>query len=58
LLAWIGLAAYVYTHKKEILSSITTQLNENLNGKLTINRMEPSLIRGFPGISVALEDVH
>jgi hypothetical protein len=57
LLAWIGLAAYVYTHKKEILTSITTQLNEDLNGKLTINRMEPSLIRGFPGISVALEDV-
>jgi len=57
LLAWIGLAAYVYTHKKEILTSITSQLNEDLNGKLTIKRMEPSLIRGFPGISVALEDV-
>lgn len=57
LIAWIGLSAYVYTHKKKILTSITTQLNEDLNGKLTINRMEPSLIRGFPGISVALEDV-
>jgi hypothetical protein len=57
LLAWIGLAVYVYSHKKEILTSITTQLNEDLNGKLSINRMEPSLIRGFPGISVALEDV-
>jgi hypothetical protein len=57
LFAWIVLAAYVYTHKKEILTSITTQLNEDLNGKLTINQMEPSLIRGFPGISVALEDI-
>lgn len=57
LITWIALAAYVYTHKKEILTAITTQLNEDLSGKLTIDRMEPSLIRGFPGISVALEDV-
>jgi hypothetical protein len=57
LIAWIALAAYVYTHKKEILTAITTQLNEDLSGKLTINRMEPSLIRRFPGISVGLEDV-
>ncbi|MDO8991614.1 MAG: AsmA family protein, partial [Daejeonella sp.] len=57
LVAWILLAAYVYTHKKEILTAITTQLNEDLSGKLTIKRMEPSLIRGFPGISVSLEDV-
>jgi len=57
LIAWILLAAYVFTHKKEILTAVTSQLNEDLSGKLTINRMEPSLIRGFPGISVALEDV-
>jgi hypothetical protein len=57
LIAWIVLAAYVYTHKEEILKSVTSQLNEDLNGKLTIKRMEPSLIRGFPGISVSLEDV-
>lgn len=57
LLAWILLAAYVYTHKEEILKAVTSQLNEDLTGTLTIKRMEPSLIRGFPGISVALEDV-
>ena len=32
LIAWIALAAYVYTHKKEILTAITTQLNEDLSG--------------------------
>ena len=57
LVVWIGLAAYVYSHKKELLQTITLQLNENLNGKLTIERMEPSLIQGFPGISVGLENV-
>ncbi|HQS05367.1 MAG TPA: AsmA family protein, partial [Daejeonella sp.] len=57
LIAWIVLSAYVYTHKEEILKAVTSQLNEDLNGTLTIKRMEPSLIRGFPGISVSLEDV-
>lgn len=57
LVAWMLLAAYVYTHKGEILKAVTSQLNEDLNGKLTIKRMEPSLIRGFPGISVSLKDV-
>ncbi|MFA6946316.1 MAG: AsmA family protein, partial [Pedobacter sp.] len=57
LLLWIVVAAYVYTHKKELLLTISSQLNEDLNGTLSIQRMEPSLIRGFPGISVALENV-
>ena len=57
LILWMGLAAYVYSHKKELLQTITLQLNESLNGKLTIERMEPSLIQGFPGISVGLENV-
>ncbi|WP_411274894.1 AsmA-like C-terminal region-containing protein [Daejeonella sp.] len=57
LILWMGLAFYVYSHKKELLQTVTEQLNENLNGKLTIERMEPSLIQGFPGISVGLENV-
>lgn len=57
LIAWIVLAAYIYTHKEEILKAVTSQLSDDLNGTLTIKRMEPSLIRGFPGISVSLEDV-
>ena len=54
---WMVLIAYVYSHKKELLQTITTQLNDNLNGKLTIESMEPALIRGFPGISVSLKNV-
>lgn len=56
-MGWMAIAAYVHTHKKELLSSITAQLNENLSGTLTIEKMEPALIRGFPGISVSLTNV-
>ncbi len=57
MLLWIGVAAYVYSNKQTLLRTITTQLNESLNGRLTIDRMEPDLIQGFPGISVMLENV-
>ncbi len=57
LVLWMGLAAYVYSNKEKLLRTVTQQLNENLNGRLTIERMEPSLIQGFPGISVGLENV-
>ena len=56
-IAWMAIAAYVHTHKKQLLDSITAQLNENLSGTLTIEKMEPALIRGFPGISVTLTNV-
>ena len=57
LLLWAFLASYVFTNKEQILKTIISQLNEDLNGKLSIKSMEPSLIRGFPGISVSLENV-
>lgn len=57
LIIWVGIAAYVYYNKKELLQNITSQLNENLNGKLTIQSMEPALISGFPAISVSLKKV-
>jgi len=57
LLLWAVLASYVFTHREKILNTIISQLNDDLNGKLSIRSMEPSLIRGFPGISVSLENV-
>lgn len=57
LVLWLAVAAYVHTHKKQLLESITNQLNGELNGKLTIAKMEPALISGFPGISVSLKNV-
>jgi hypothetical protein len=57
LLLWIGVAVYVNTHKQELLASITRQLNENINGQLTVESMDPTLVRGFPAISVSLNNV-
>ncbi|MGV3508784.1 MAG: AsmA family protein, partial [Sphingobacteriaceae bacterium] len=57
LVLWLGIAAYVTSNKKSLLADLTTQLNNNINGKLTIESMEPALIRGFPGISVSLKNV-
>src|SRR5688572_9793061 len=56
-IGWMAIAAYVHTHKKQLLDAITAQLNENLSGTLTIEKMEPALIRGFPGISVTLTNI-
>ena len=57
LVAWLGVAAYVNTYKKELLQTITTQLNDSIKGTLSIESMEPALIRGFPGISISLKNV-
>lgn len=57
ILLWLGLAAYVHFNKKSILEDVTAQLNENLNGKLTVEDMDPTLIRGFPGVAISLENV-
>lgn len=57
ILLWLALGAYVHFNKKSILEDVTAQLNENLNGKLTIEDMDPTLIRGFPGVAISLENV-
>lgn len=54
---WLGLAAYLTYNKKAFLKTVSTQLNNNISGKLTIGSMDPALIRGFPGVSVVLHDV-
>jgi len=54
---YISMAWYINTNKKEVLASLTAQLNENLNGELTIGSMEPAFLQGFPNISLNLRDV-
>lgn len=48
---------YISRNKKEVLSAILEQLNKNLNGKVTATSMEPTLLKGLPGISVTLKGV-
>lgn len=56
-LAYVGLAWYINTYKKQVLESITATLNENLNGTLTVDDIEPAFLQGFPQISVQLQNV-
>jgi len=57
IIVFIGLAIYVNIHKKELLVSINKELNRNINGSLTVGGMEPTFLRGFPGVSVHLNNV-
>ena len=57
IIVFIGLAIYVNANKKELLVSITKELNKNINGSLTVGSMEPTFLRGFPGVSVSLKNV-
>ncbi|MFC4212697.1 AsmA-like C-terminal region-containing protein [Pedobacter lithocola] len=57
ILIWLAGAFYINRNKKEILASILEQANKSLNGQVTASNMEPTLLKGFPGISVSLKNV-
>ncbi|MEJ6980777.1 AsmA-like C-terminal region-containing protein [Pedobacter sp. P351] len=57
LVLWLGLAAYITINKQSLLKAVSSELNNSITGKLSIENMEPALIRGFPGISVLLKNV-
>jgi uncharacterized protein involved in outer membrane biogenesis len=57
LIVYIAAAAYVTVNKKELLVSITKELNKNLDGSMTIESMDPTFLGGFPGVSVKLKNV-
>jgi len=58
ILLWLGLAWHIRHNKDQILRQISDRLNDRLHGgELLIKDMEPSLVRSFPDVSVALEGV-
>ncbi|MGY4384969.1 hypothetical protein ACVWYN_002005 [Pedobacter sp. UYP24] len=57
MLIFIATAAYVNYNKEKLLLSVTAELNKNINGKLTIGSMDPTFLKGFPGVSLRLNDV-
>ncbi len=57
ILAFIALAVYVNANKTTILTSVTRELNKNLDGSLVIGDMEPTLLSGLPGVSLRLNNV-
>ncbi len=56
-LAWVGAAAYLYSNREKVLVDVLEKLNQDLGGKLTVSRMEPTLLGDFPNVSIALYDV-
>ncbi|WEK21716.1 MAG: AsmA-like C-terminal region-containing protein [Candidatus Pedobacter colombiensis] len=56
-LIYVGLATYVNANQKKLLTTVTEQLNKNLNGTLTIGGMNSSFLKGFPGVSLSLKNV-
>jgi hypothetical protein len=56
-IGYIAIAIYVNSHKKELLTTITKELNKNLDGSLVVQNMEPSFLKGFPGVSLTLKNV-
>ncbi|HEY9195332.1 MAG TPA: AsmA family protein, partial [Mucilaginibacter sp.] len=57
IILFIALTVYVNYNKQKVLAMITSELNKNLNGTLTIGTINPTLFQGFPGVSVELKDV-
>ncbi|MGP2552774.1 AsmA family protein [Mucilaginibacter rubeus] len=57
IIMFIALTVYVNNNKQRVLAMITSELNKNLNGTLTIGTIDPTLFKGFPGVSVELKDV-
>ncbi len=57
LITWISGSVYISSNKDKILKTILTQANDQIQGSLTVQSMEPSLLRGFPGVSLTLNNV-
>lgn len=57
IVAFVSLAIYVNAHKESLLTNVSRELNKNLDGSLVIGSMEPTLLQGFPGVSLTLTNV-
>lgn len=51
------MAWYINHNKPSLLKTLTENLNQGLNGTVTIQDMEPAFLVGFPKISLRLRDV-
>lgn len=55
LILWVALAWYVHKNKADLMLRIESQLSEQLNGRLSMEDIEPALFRSFPNISVRIK---
>ena len=54
---WIAIVAFVHYNKEFFVTIITGQINDNMSGSVSIKKIEPTLLQGFPDISFELKDV-
>ena len=52
-----AIALYISSNKKSLLATVTSELNNSLNGTMEVGDMEPTFFRTFPAISLTLENV-
>ena len=57
IVAYLSLAWYINTHKKEVLAQVTATLNEDIKGTLAIGDLDPTFLGGFPHVSLRLQNV-
>jgi hypothetical protein len=57
IIAFAGIFMYIIFNKEKVLKMMTAELNKNLNGTITIAKLDPTFFKGFPGVSVSLKDV-
>jgi hypothetical protein len=57
ILILVGLSIYISTHKEKVLTLVTTELNQNLNGKLDVGGIETSFFTSFPDLAITLKNV-
>lgn len=57
LLLFIGMLVYVTLNKDRVLKIVSSELNQNLDGKITIGDLHQQLFKRFPQISLELRNV-
>lgn len=57
LVIYVAIAVYVNANKKSLLDKLNAQLNKNLNGSMVIGSMDPTFLKGFPGVSLELKNI-
>ena len=53
----IGVMLYVTYNKSRVLKMVSTELNQKLDGQITIGDIKPQLFKRFPNISLELKNV-
>ncbi|HTK18039.1 MAG TPA: AsmA family protein [Mucilaginibacter sp.] len=53
----IGVMLYVTYNKDRVLNMVSSELNQKLDGQVTIGDMKPQLFKRFPNISLELKNV-